>query len=233
VEEGSFVMAAPGASHSYRAGGRDFKRLNVQVRRQCLERLLAEMREPGLELAPFDGRFAEFARKRKGGPVLDPTTFEAAVRIVSEMEGEWLEPKPGFAAKLRFMLGELLMLLARTLASNAVPEQDDAKRRLRDAIALVGREYARPIKMDELEAVAGLGRRSLERAFLKETGLAPKAFILKTRVAWACRLLADRGMRIQEAAEACGFSEQNYFTRVFKAYTGMTPGQFAKRKGGT
>jgi AraC-like DNA-binding protein len=39
------------------------------------------------------------------------------------------------------------------------------------------------------------------------------------------RLLAE-GMPVSQAALETGFSDQSHFTRVFRQYTGATPGQY-------
>lgn len=222
---GDFVVAIPGDRHSFSSSSPDFRRLNVQVRRACFEQCLELLRESGLKADLLEGGYGSVAKSFAGRAMLDPSQFSECLRIVQDMEREWLSPEPGFAAALRFKLGSLLLFLLRSLSSADDVSSDEARSRLLSAIALVDKDYARPIQVEELERLAGMGRRTLERAFKAETGLSPKGYILKTRIAWACRLL-DKGARIQEAAAACGFREQNYFTRAFKASTGMTPGRY-------
>jgi AraC-like DNA-binding protein len=40
------------------------------------------------------------------------------------------------------------------------------------------------------------------------------------------RLLSNTDYPIIEIAVACGYSDQSYFTKVFKKYTGLTPRQY-------
>ncbi|WP_319582237.1 AraC family transcriptional regulator [uncultured Pseudodesulfovibrio sp.] len=99
----------------------------------------------------------------------------------------------------------------------------------RDAIKAV-RTYlsdhlAEKVSLDELAGAAGLSRYHLLRVFQAATGLPPHAYQNQLRVDLGKRLLAQ-GMPVSEAALETGFTDQSHFTRVFRQYTGATPGQY-------
>lgn len=62
----------------------------------------------------------------------------------------------------------------------------------------------------------------LLRAFIRETGMSPHAFMQQKRVRVAMQLLRD-GSSIAEVGARAGFADQSHFTRVFKQQTGVTP----------
>lgn len=62
----------------------------------------------------------------------------------------------------------------------------------------------------------------LLRAFVRETGLSPHAFMQQERVRVAMNLLRE-GAGIAEVGTRAGFADQSHFTRVFKQQTGVTP----------
>jgi AraC-like DNA-binding protein len=62
----------------------------------------------------------------------------------------------------------------------------------------------------------------LLRAFVRETGLSPHAFMQQARIRVAMGLLRD-GSSLAEAGARTGFADQSHFTRVFKQQTGVTP----------
>ncbi|MFL5159054.1 MAG: helix-turn-helix transcriptional regulator, partial [Microvirga sp.] len=72
---------------------------------------------------------------------------------------------------------------------------------------------------------AGLSRSHFFRAFAKETGLTPHAYLLDRRFRAATRLLAQ-GEAPGNVAAACGFFDQSHLNRVFKARMGVTPGAY-------
>ncbi|MDD5603976.1 MAG: helix-turn-helix transcriptional regulator, partial [Eubacteriales bacterium] len=46
------------------------------------------------------------------------------------------------------------------------------------------------------------------------------------RVETSKRLLADSSVNLLEIAGLSGFEDQSYFTKVFKKYTGTSPGKY-------
>ena len=85
--------------------------------------------------------------------------------------------------------------------------------------------FAEEIGLACLARVAGLSRTHLIRAFRRETGLTPHAYLLDRRFRSACRLL-ERGEPPAAVASACGFFDQSHLNRVFKARMGVTPGAY-------
>ncbi|MFV3291487.1 AraC family transcriptional regulator [Pseudomonas sp. NY11955] len=81
------------------------------------------------------------------------------------------------------------------------------------------------LSLEVLAREAGLGRYQLIRAFRAATGLTPHAYLLNARVNRGRRLLGE-GVALAEVAYQLGFADQSHFQRVFKAYVGVTPGQY-------
>jgi AraC-like DNA-binding protein len=81
------------------------------------------------------------------------------------------------------------------------------------------------LNLDELAGVAGLDRFALARAFRRAYGVPPYAYLTSRRIAAAKRELAG-AEPLAEVALACGFYDQSHFSRTFKAWTGVTPGQY-------
>lgn len=84
----------------------------------------------------------------------------------------------------------------------------------------------RNVGLEELAQVVDLGRFRLLRAFERETGLPPHAWLIQARVARA-RDLLRAGLPPAEVAAAVGFHDQAHLTRRFHALVGVTPGRFA------
>ncbi len=81
------------------------------------------------------------------------------------------------------------------------------------------------VALPELAARAGMSRYQLIRAFRAVTGMTPHAWQLNLRINVA-RTLMHKGKSIAAVAHHLGFADQAHFQRVFKAYTGVTPGSF-------
>lgn len=61
------------------------------------------------------------------------------------------------------------------------------------------------------------------------TGIPITQFIRTIRIREAKKLLLD-GMNVAETSYAVGYSDPNYFTKTFRAETGMTPTEFVKSR---
>lgn len=62
--------------------------------------------------------------------------------------------------------------------------------------------------------------------FRKYTGQGPLKYLQKIRMARARRLLTDPYMPIKQVGISCGYSDVNYFCRIFKKHNNISPGQF-------
>ena len=60
-------------------------------------------------------------------------------------------------------------------------------------------------------------------------GIGIAQHIRNLRVEKAKQLLLDRDKKVGEIADACGFPDYNYFTKVFKRTVGVTPREFRKQ----
>ena len=74
-----------------------------------------------------------------------------------------------------------------------------------------------------------LSKDYIRRQFIKEKGISPLQFLNNTRINSAQKLLLSRNinnLKIYEIAERCGFSDQLYFSRVFKKIVGVSPKEY-------
>ena len=88
-----------------------------------------------------------------------------------------------------------------------------------------------PITTQELARVCGLNRTYLCKRFTEETGTTVGQYVTQVKVEEAKRLMDITAKSIAEIAEYLGFSSQSHFQRVFKKYTGMTPGVYRSGAG--
>ena len=64
--------------------------------------------------------------------------------------------------------------------------------------------------------------------FKKEVGTSIINFLLEERIRLAKQLFAEGTLSLRQIAETVGFTDYNYFARIFKKRTGYTPGQYQK-----
>ena len=86
--------------------------------------------------------------------------------------------------------------------------------------------YANDLSADNIAAVVGLSPSYLRSLFKKSEGESPIRYLNRTRIERAKEMISSNMFRLEEIAIACGFQNVYYFSRVFKEFTGVTPGKY-------
>ena len=76
----------------------------------------------------------------------------------------------------------------------------------------------------------GVSADYMSHLFRVETGIRFIDYVNHVRTEYACDRLRGTDDKIYEISEEIGFENTNYFIKVFKKYTGMTPADFRKRE---
>jgi len=83
--------------------------------------------------------------------------------------------------------------------------------------------------VEKLCREAGISHPQLHRQLKARTGLSAIQFIRAIRLTHARRLLDNRSLSIADVAYDTGFSDPDYFSKVFRREFGCTPSQFRER----
>lgn len=86
------------------------------------------------------------------------------------------------------------------------------------------------VAVKEMAARAGLSREHFSRAFRKETGTGPAAYLRELRIARAAALLKRTDMPVSEIAGSCGFASARQFSKTFRHFRGISPGEHRQEK---
>ncbi|MDE6963167.1 MAG: AraC family transcriptional regulator [Lachnospiraceae bacterium] len=97
------------------------------------------------------------------------------------------------------------------------------------AKAYMEENFQRQISLCEAAAKLGVSQSHLSREFFKYTGEQPVRYLTRLRVENAVKLLHEGNMTIEEISARCGFSDGNYFNKVFKRYMKVSPGELRKQ----
>ncbi|MET3537069.1 AraC family transcriptional regulator [Chryseobacterium limigenitum] len=122
-----------------------------------------------------------------------------------------------------FALKELLIRLMQTQARSMV-EKNIAKNKSRIGFVVdyIKKNLHQKLSIDSIAKLAYVSKSNFFKMFKDELGTSPNEFILQERINRAKELLANQNS-IKETAYQTGFSDTNYFTRVFKQLVGVTP----------
>jgi AraC family transcriptional regulator len=86
--------------------------------------------------------------------------------------------------------------------------------------------FAEPVDAAGLAATVGVHPVYLARVFRAHYGMSMGDYIRRLRLEWAADQLARSSVPLAEVAAHAGFVDQSHFTRAFKHYLGVTPGQY-------
>lgn len=120
-----------------------------------------------------------------------------------------------------------LRLLLRSLGGPPVCRRASDAPGLERVRRLLEADCTRPCTLDELAEAAGLSKCHLVRCFQQRYGLTPHRYLMNLRINRG-RTLLKKGEPISDAALRAGFCDQSHFTRLFKAYTGVSPSCFRR-----
>lgn len=112
-------------------------------------------------------------------------------------------------------------------AHRAVPE--DLLVGLRRARDRIDRDYAEPLDLDGLAAVAGLSKYHFLRCFARTYGLTPHAYLTERRVERAQDLLRATNLTVTEVCRLVGYESPGSFSTRFRQLVGSSPSEYQAR----
>jgi AraC-like DNA-binding protein len=106
---------------------------------------------------------------------------------------------------------------------------DDVLVHLRAARDHADRNFAEPLDLEALAAVARLSKFHFHRLFTATYGVSPRAYVSERRVERAQDLLRATNLTVTEVCHAVGFSSLGSFSARFREIVGESPSQFQAR----
>lgn len=125
-------------------------------------------------------------------------------------------------------LKELLVRIMQTqnLKTISQTSADSGQNPLAYVIGYIKANLNEKISINSLSSKACMSKATFYRLFKRELGISPNDFILTEKINCAKQMLAKPGSKIAAISYDLGFSDANYFIRVFKKLEGITPGSY-------
>lgn len=117
-------------------------------------------------------------------------------------------------------VGELADLLDRLMA--AAEESEVASKVCRYALEHVDQDISLGTVADRIF----MNKTYVSEAFKQKTGISFTEYITVVKMERAKKLMADEGMKNYEIAQLLGFKDVEYFSKLFKKTTGLSPTEF-------
>ncbi len=159
--------------------------------------------------------------------ITDPAHFTRYSGHFEELLSIWQGKNTGYLPMARSRLCEILCLYL-TDAGHSLRNRSDCER-LQAAVHVLNKSYAENHSIAELAAMCGMSETHFRRVFRRMFGCSPTEYRISKRILRARDLLNTGQYTVSEISCATGFSDPSYFSRVFRAHTGMSPFEFTHR----
>jgi two-component system response regulator YesN len=106
------------------------------------------------------------------------------------------------------------------------PDNNSGSSVVAKALAFIGENYGANLTLESVADSVYLNASYFSDLFKKEIGKTFIEYLSELRVEKAKGLLKNFDLRVNEVAVLVGFIDSNYFAKVFKKYTGVTPSQY-------
>lgn len=175
----------------------------------------------GPAVEPFFRRIRDIT-----GPVMSLDMESAAVRLFFDIFHSLqckrkLEPYEDSEWLYRF--------LAALLRNIELPSGRSTNSHVSAAMDWLQTQYAKPLSLEEMSREIGVSLSHLSRQFHKEKGVTLIQYLTGIRLEHAMQLLINSELPISKVAKECGFSNGNYFTKVYKKVFHITPEDYRRQ----
>lgn len=122
----------------------------------------------------------------------------------------------------------LLLFLAALMEKFGTPptRQTSGYEYVQKAIKYIDYHYSGDIDIKDIASSVGISRSHLYRLFIQHISMPPNEYLMRFRIGKASELLENNSLSVGEIAYSAGFSDQLYFSRVFKKYMGVPPSRY-------
>ena len=208
VREGSVLLFLPHERQEYRflAGSRSVSYYLHFTGRVC-EEMLRSLGLFGERILPL-GKAIHLER-----------SFEA---ILSERTVR----KPLCEQVCAALLMQLLCTVAREYARVKSRVNREGERRVDRALEILSKDLSADHSVRELARACCLSEGHFSHLFCDVVGRSPHAHLLFLRMEKAKDLLLSTTLSVGEIGALVGYADQNYFSRIFKRQTGLSPTEY-------
>lgn len=225
IKEGDVFVIDKYTRHQYEEA-ENFKLCNIMFRPEVMFENLHHIRQnTGFQalfiLEPYYAQRHHFCSRL----CLKPEDFSSIRKLLAEMIHEHTEKIDGWQTFIYAKFIQLCTILSRLYQSYDSEQKNDVLK-LASAVAHIEKNFCTEISISDLAQIAGYSERQFNRLFKSAYSTTPNLYINTLRIQKAQQLLKNSNLSMGEISWNCGYSDQNYFSRIFKRHVGLTPTEY-------
>lgn len=222
ISEGDFFIIDYRTVHSYKSvDGGDFEIINCLFQPRLIDNSLAYCRDFQTLLGHYLIQIGSSSRHVLSDRILHDNDGHI-LSILNQMLDEYGSDNLGRREILRIKLIEILILSARM--QNA-ERKDDI---IADIISRLREDYNTDLTLGEIAEEISYSLPYISKLFKERCGISFKEYVQKLRIDEACKLLANTDEKVWSISRAVGYSDTDFFCRIFKKALGKSPSAFRK-----
>ena len=141
------------------------------------------------------------------------------------------DPPIGGEQLIKTYLEQFLILLIRSIAKKEAPRVFPSKESMENHLVSAAKRFLEekaeePFRVNDLCAALGYSKSYLSKLFREQTGETIKGFAIRQKIKLAKRLIREGNLNFAQISDKLSFDNPQYFSRVFKRVTGLTPTEF-------
>lgn len=183
----------------------------------------------------FTGRDVEAVLKKYGLPETENVFYTGTSPdyqcIYREMIQELQLCRANYEELLSLTLMRFFIMINRFI-DEGKKSGSDIQNEIERATHYFNENYNKPINIDEYAESRHISTCWFIRSFKQILKVTPMQYILSLRMANAQSLLETTEDSISEIAEAVGYDNPLYFSRIFRKNVGVSPSEYRKRSAG-
>ncbi|MGF7142084.1 AraC-like DNA-binding protein [Anaerotaenia torta] len=150
------------------------------------------------------------------------------IALYNDLSSVWRLRDPGYHLKAR----ALYMMILQRYFQLIVYKKDTSiiDKRIKKVLHYMSNHYNEPITVQQMAELINLSDMYFGNLFKQETGMSFRKFLTMIRMNRAEDMLYSGEYRITEIADACGFSDVFYFSKIFKENRGYAPSTALRSK---
>lgn len=147
---------------------------------------------------------------------LDRTSSEFAIRV----------EKLSSVERVADLMADMFRSYCRLVQKSSMKNYSAV---VQKAVMAIEADPSADLGLSQLATRLNISNEYLSSVFKKETGKTVTQYIRERRLKYAAHLLKYTNLQVQTVALHCGLEDVQYFSKLFKAYSGLTPTAFREK----
>jgi AraC-like DNA-binding protein len=160
-------------------------------------------------------------------PVSELKDYYQVEDIFGKLIQSWNTKLPGYEFVAKTLLQQLIIAIAQNTKKQSQNHSTSLK--VEKIINYMHQKINEKVNLNELSDLVQLSPAYLSRSFKEITGYSMIEFFNKMKMDKAKELMLEGDIKIKEVAQTLGYTDEFYFSRIFKRMAGISPSEFQSK----